>query len=448
MTVNLRCSYEEHTVHLVNSNQTEVVMDTKGRKLFRYVAGIMTAVVLMGSAYVTTAMASGIGLIDTADLLDVHAEASDSSDVVGQVMDEGHVAILGRADGWVQIKAGEIIGWVPEANLIETEVSNEEAYEANQKVVAEFAEDVMAALEEEMETDSEGAQPEEESEAEEPAASGNEQFSEEDAEQEAALEEASAEQEDEEKELLNAEELAREQARLLAEAQKQAQEQAEAFAREQAKAVEAVQKLAAEQAKAAEEQAKAAQEAQKLAEEQERAVQEAQKLAAEQAKAVQEAQKLAEEQARAEALAQKQAQEQAKAAELAQKQEAQEAISQEALNAANVSEEDLELLASIIYCEAKGEPYIGKVAVGNVVLNRVKSSRYPDTIKGVIYAKGQFSPVKNGSMAKALKNDSADASCYQAALEALAGSAPVGEKTSFRRVNGRSGQVIGHHVFY
>lgn len=414
MTVNLRCSYEEHTVHLVNSNQTEVVMDTKGRKLFRYVAGIMTAVVLMGSAYVTTAMASGIGLIDTADLLDVHAEASDSSDVVGQVMDEGHVAILGRADGWVQIKAGEIIGWVPEENLIETEVSNEEAYEANQKVVAEFAEDVMEALED-VEADSEEAQPEEEeedSEAGEQTVSDEEEFSKEGAEQETALEEASAEQEDEEKELLNAQELAREQERLLAEAQKQAQEQAEAFAREQAKAVEAVQKLAAEQARAAEEQ------------------------------------KLAEEQAKAAALAQKQAQEQAKAAELAQKQEAQEAISQEALNAANVSEEDLELLASIIYCEANGEPYIGKVAVGNVVLNRVKSSRYPNTIKGVIYAKGQFSPVKNGSMAKALRNDSADASCYQAALEALAGSAPVGEKTSFRRVNGRSGQVIGHHVFY
>lgn len=390
-------------------------MDTKGRKLFRYVAGIMTAVVLMGSAYVTTAMASGIGLIDTADLLDVHAEASDSSDVVGQVMDEGHVAILGRADGWVQIKAGEIIGWVPEENLIETEVSNEEAYEANQKVVAEFAEDVMEALED-VEADSEEAQPEEEeedSEAGEQTVSDEEEFPKEDAEQEASLEEASAEQEDEEKELLNAEELAREQARLLAEAQKQAQEQAEAFAREQAKAVEAVQKLAEEQAKA-----------------------------------VQEAQMLAEEQAKAAALAQKQAQEQAKAAELAQKQEAQEAISQEALNAANVSEEDLELLASIIYCEANGEPYIGKVAVGNVVLNRVKSSRYPNTIKGVIYAKGQFSPVKNGSMAKALKYDSADASCYQAALEALAGSAPVGEKTSFRRVNGRSGQVIGHHVFY
>lgn len=419
-------------------------MDTKGRKLFRYVAGIMAAAVLMGSAYATTAMASGIGLIDTADLLDVHAEASDSSDVVGQVMDEGHVAILGRAEGWVQIKAGEIIGWVPEANLIETEVSNEEAYEANRKVVAEFAEDVMEALEEGGDMVPDDAQPEEEEERaeageqeEQTEADGqDEQASEEDteespeqdlSEEDAGAQEQPSEEEqeaDRNEELLDAQRLAEEQASLLAEAQKQAEEQAEAFAREQEKVVAQVQQLVNEQAAAA----------QKLAEEQEAAAEKAQKLAEEQAKAA--------------ALAQMQAQEQAKAAELAQKQAEQEAVSREALSAASVSEEDLELLASIIYCEAKGEPYVGKVAVANVVLNRVKSSQYPDTIRDVIYAKGQFSPVKNGSMAKALKNDSADASCYQAALEALAGSAPVGDKTSFRRVNGRSGQVIGHHVFY
>ena len=106
------------------------------------------------------------------------------------------------------------------------------------------------------------------------------------------------------------------------------------------------------------------------------------------------------------------------------------------------------LLANIIYCEAGCEPYIGKVAVGNVVMNRVKSSRQPDTIRGVIYAKGQFSPVRNGSLDRALRNGSADESCYQAALDALSGSKPVGDKLFFRRVNGRPGQVIGHHVFY
>ena len=83
-----------------------------------------------------------------------------------------------------------------------------------------------------------------------------------------------------------------------------------------------------------------------------------------------------------------------------------------------------------------------------MVLNRVASDRQPDNITDVIYAKGQFSPVRNGSLQRALDRSSADESCYQAALEALAGAKPVGDKLYFRRVNGRSGQVIGHHVFY
>ena len=81
-------------------------------------------------------------------------------------------------------------------------------------------------------------------------------------------------------------------------------------------------------------------------------------------------------------------------------------------------------------------------------MNRVKSASQPNTITEVVYAKGQFSPVRNGSLQRALSSDKADASCYQAAIEALAGSQPVGEKLFFRRNNGRSGQVIGHHVFY
>ena len=127
---------------------------------------------------------------------------------------------------------------------------------------------------------------------------------------------------------------------------------------------------------------------------------------------------------------------------------AKEAKKQAVLAAAGVTEEDLYLLANIIYCEAGCEPYIGKVAVGSVVMNRVASDKQPDTIREVIYAKGQFSPVRNGSLQRALDRSSADESCYQAALEALSGAKPVGDKLYFRRVNGRSGQVIGHHVFY
>lgn len=118
------------------------------------------------------------------------------------------------------------------------------------------------------------------------------------------------------------------------------------------------------------------------------------------------------------------------------------------LAAAGATEEDLYLMANLIYCEANGEPYVGKVAVGSVVLNRVHSDVQPNTIREVIYARKQFSPVGNGSLARALRAGKADDSCFQAALEALAGARPVGDKLYFRRVNGRSGIVIGRHVFY
>lgn len=65
-----------------------------------------------------------------------------------------------------------------------------------------------------------------------------------------------------------------------------------------------------------------------------------------------------------------------------------------------VNKNDKELLARLVSAEAKGEPYAGKVAVATVVLNRVDSSKFPDTVKGVIYQKGQYSPVSNGQINK------------------------------------------------
>ena len=195
---------------------------------------------------------------------------------------------------------------------------------------------------------------------------------------------------------------------------------------------------------AAEEQVKAAQEA---AAAQAKAAQEA---AAAQAKAAQEA---ATAQAKA---AQEAAAAQAKAAQeaaAAQAKAAQEAAAQAAmvdiiLVQNGVSRQEYELLAALIQCEAGGESYIGQVAVGNVVMNRVESANHPDTISEVIYAAGQFSPVRNGSLSRTLSSGNISGSCKQAALEAIAGSEPVGDKLYFRRVNGRSGQVIGNHVFY
>ncbi|MCM3125077.1 MULTISPECIES: cell wall hydrolase [unclassified Mesobacillus] len=87
--------------------------------------------------------------------------------------------------------------------------------------------------------------------------------------------------------------------------------------------------------------------------------------------------------------------------------------------ASTVSAADQDLLARLVHAEAKGEPYAGKVAVATVVLNRVASSEFPNTIKGVIYQKSNgyyaFTPVKNGAINKA-----ADAESKKAVKEAIA----------------------------
>ena len=110
---------------------------------------------------------------------------------------------------------------------------------------------------------------------------------------------------------------------------------------------------------------------------------------------------------------------------------------------------DRKLLANLIYCEAGSEPYEGKVAVGAVVINRVLSSVYPDTVVGVIYQNKQFSPASSGRLALALADDKASAACYQAADEAMKGYSNVGNCVYFRTpVPGLSGINIGGHVFY
>ncbi len=106
------------------------------------------------------------------------------------------------------------------------------------------------------------------------------------------------------------------------------------------------------------------------------------------------------------------------------------------------------LLAALIHCEAGGESYEGQLAVGAVVMNRVRSGAYPDTVHGVIYASGQFTPALNGKVNRVLESGKIYPSCIQAAEEALSGVSNVGDMTHFRRNNGREGLVIGNHVFY
>ena len=117
--------------------------------------------------------------------------------------------------------------------------------------------------------------------------------------------------------------------------------------------------------------------------------------------------------------------------------------------ASNVQASDLDMLAAIIYCEAGSEGYDGQLAVGAVVMNRVRSSSYPNSIMGVIYQSGQFSPVASVRFILALSQGSATSSCRQAAQAAVGGSSNVGGCLSFRRNTGDiSGIVIGNHVFY
>ncbi len=111
-------------------------------------------------------------------------------------------------------------------------------------------------------------------------------------------------------------------------------------------------------------------------------------------------------------------------------------------------EGDRDLLACLIYCEAGNQPYTGQVAVGAVVINRVRSAAFPNTVSGVIYAPRQFTPAGSGRLATRLALG-ATPSCYQAADEAMSGATPVGNCLYFRTVIPEiNGTIIGGHVFY
>ncbi|SFS38693.1 cell wall hydrolase [Paenibacillus sp. 453mf] len=120
-----------------------------------------------------------------------------------------------------------------------------------------------------------------------------------------------------------------------------------------------------------------------------------------------------------------------------------------------VTDKELLMLQKIVMAEAEGEPYEGKVAVANVVLNRLRSANYPDTIKDVIYQKYQFSPVANGRMDRVTPNEDA----IQAVNEAMHGRKEVPDDTLYflsitladdLTVHHSQEKVktIGHHTFY
>lgn len=162
-----------------------------------------------------------------------------------------------------------------------------------------------------------------------------------------------------------------------------------------------------------------------------------------------EAEKKAAEEARiaAEQEAARIAAEQEEAARVAAEQEAaaqEEAASASAGNG-NISGEQ-ELLAALIFCEAGNQPYEGQVAVGAVVMNRVRSGAYPNSIAEVIYQSGQFTPAMTGWLDTVLAEGSYTDSAMQAAEDALSGSSPVGDLLYFDC--GGYGYQIGDHYFH
>ena len=106
------------------------------------------------------------------------------------------------------------------------------------------------------------------------------------------------------------------------------------------------------------------------------------------------------------------------------------------------------LLGALIQCEAGSGSYEGMVAVGAVVMNRVRSGAYPSSISGVIYQGGQFTPALNGGVASVMASGVRSA-CIQAAREALNGVDNTNGALSFRSASsGCAGTLIGANVFF
>jgi N-acetylmuramoyl-L-alanine amidase len=81
----------------------------------------------------------------------------------------------------------------------------------------------------------------------------------------------------------------------------------------------------------------------------------------------------------------------------------------ESLRSRFIDEAEKKLIARLVHAEAKGEPYVGKVAVAKVVLNRVDHEHFPDTVEEVIYQRNAFEPVQNGSIEKPASKEAEEA---------------------------------------
>ena len=137
----------------------------------------------------------------------------------------------------------------------------------------------------------------------------------------------------------------------------------------------------------------------------------------------------------------KAAQEAAKAAKEAEAKKRAEAEKK----AANSS--DVAVLAALVQLEAGGESYEGKLAVASVVMNRVRSGGYPNSVSGVVYQSGQFPPAGTARMASLVANG-AGSDCVKAAKQAIGGVSNIGSLKHFHAARLGGDVVIGNHAFY
>lgn len=119
-----------------------------------------------------------------------------------------------------------------------------------------------------------------------------------------------------------------------------------------------------------------------------------------------------------------------------------------------ITKADIDLMAKLVYCESRGEPFEGKIAVASVVLNRVINPKFPNTIKEVIFQKNAFSCVQNGKIVA-----QPNKSCYDAVYEAIRGKDPTNEALFFynpdiatctwmKSTAKKDTKTIGNHTFF
>ncbi len=123
------------------------------------------------------------------------------------------------------------------------------------------------------------------------------------------------------------------------------------------------------------------------------------------------------------------------------------------VDAASSSQSDIQLMARAINGEARGEPYEGQVAIGAVILNRVKHASFPNTIAGVIYQSGAFTAVADGQINQPIASGS---TVVKAARDAMNGWDPSGGAIYYFNPNTATNKwiwsrkqikTIGQHIF-